>query len=185
MNRSRTIAGALLILFCWYGYPTHFVSGAENTSEGTISLWYDETHLQCVFPAVSAIYTFAEDPHPSAPQCASFISGNGFFELNNVPSATRIFFVNGRPKAGQLPQGPKYCGLSDSQFGAFGWWELVTTKEPTTTSPLKINFLDLRTLKPGETVKPGVRLKAREVFANPANPDEVNCMIIEVSPLSP
>jgi len=146
---------------------------------GTITLYFRDGSIQCSFPATSRKEQFPEDPRQGGNYPCKHLSGGGYFGMSNVPSATRIWLVWGRPNVGQLSSNPKKCGLNAD--AAFSWYEVLTIKNPTSTLD-KINTLDLNTLPYGDVITPGLRFIKREVLLSSADPNGVNCLIIEASP---
>lgn len=148
-------------------------------NDGTIALYFRDGSIQCSFPSTSRKERFPEEPRQGSSFPCKHLSSGGYFTMSNFPSATRIWLVKGRPDTGQLESSPKRCGLDS--FSAFSWYELLTIKNPTST-PDKINTLDLKTLSPGQVITPGLRFIKREVLGTSADPDGINCLIIEASP---
>ncbi|KPB54143.1 MULTISPECIES: hypothetical protein [Pseudomonas syringae group] len=152
-------------------------------ADGTITLYLPNGTPQCTFPAASGTFHFPNKSTDDYP-CKQ-LRGGGFFKLNNVPSATKLWLLNGKPKPGQLETLPLRC-IPGADV-AFGWWELLTIKNPTTTDPQMNNGLirieDLKTLSVGSVVTPGVRLVGADAYTHP-EPDRISCLIIEVSPLA-
>lgn len=146
---------------------------------GTITLYFRDGSIQCSFPSTSRTERFPEEPRQDGSFRCKHLSRGGYFMMSNFPSATRIWLVEGRPDTGQLASSPKRCGLNP--YSAFSWYELLTIKNPTST-PDKINTLDLKTLSLGQVITPGLRFIKREVLLNSADPDGINCLIIEASP---
>jgi hypothetical protein len=146
---------------------------------GTITLYFRDGSIQCSFPSTSRMEKFPEEPRQDSSFPCKHLSRGGYFTMSNFPSATRIWLVQGRPNTGQLASSPKRCGLDS--FSAFSWYELLTIKNPT-SSPGEINTLDLKTLSPGQVITSGLRFIKREVLLNSADPDGINCLIIEASP---
>jgi hypothetical protein len=176
---SRTLLSTMmsLLLFGAAACTARAAPSAEST--GLISLYFADQKLQCTFPAVTQTALFPEDPFDDGSYPCKHLEDGGYIQLRDVPSATRIWLVNGRPEIGQLPPNPKKCSLHS--IAAFGWWELKTIKEPTTLRE-KLRIEDLKTLELGSVVVPGLVLVDNQRYGSPAKPDEINCLIIEVSP---
>lgn len=162
---------------------------AATRNNGTITLFTGSG--QCVIPlpdpGQTAVHKFPKKP-PTG-RCSSVLDG-ARFELREVPSATKIWFVNGRATTGQLDSAPKYCELFQNYSGSWNWYELLTIKNPTTiietpqTQAPHTN--DLSTLQEGQVVSPGLRLiKKVTTDTNLAKPYEINCIRIERSPAAP
>ncbi|WP_122341609.1 hypothetical protein [Pseudomonas caricapapayae] len=174
---------SVLLVGCSNGLTQ--ASAPPAASAGTVTLYFDDGTPQCTFQAASAVHAFPEAPLSDSGLC-KYLKGGGHIRLNDLPSATQLWLVNGRPKIGQLPVNPRLCHLSESD--AFSWWQLTTIKNPTTTDPSinggRVRIADLKTLNIGDVVVPGLRLTDHQVYASSTEPDQVNCMIIEISPLS-
>lgn len=178
-NESKTLLSAMmcLLLFGVAGCTKQLTTRTEST--GVISFYFSDGTLQCTFPAANINAQFPEDPFQGGNFPCKHLEDGGYIQLREVPSATRIWLVNGKPKPGQQPPNPKYCGLDDSV--AFGWSEVKTIKQPT-TSPEKLRIEDIKTHQIGDVIVPGLVLVDYHMSSSAAKPDEVNCVIIEVSP---
>lgn len=182
--RSSLLALSILLSF------TQAIRAEETVqNNGNITFFTDSG--PCILPipesGQSAVHKFPKKP-PTG-KCSSALSG-GRIELRNVPSATKILFVNGRSATGQLDSTPKYCELYQDYGGSWNWYELLTIKNPTTiveTSQENApHTSDLSTLQEGQVVRPGLRLiKKVTTSTNLAKPYEINCIRIERSPAVP
>lgn len=180
MNRLKVaVYGFMTAILLTFQGCALAVSPAETKNNGTIALYFRNGTPQCSFSSASRTERFVKTPMSGTGFPCKQLSNGGYFELRNFPSATKIWLVQGRPKTGQLDSGPKLCGLNT--FSAFSFYQLLTIKEPTTT-PDKIITLDLNTLALGDVITPGLRLIDRKVFQTSADPNEINCVIIEASP---
>lgn len=93
-------------------------------------------------------------------------------ELRRVPSATKIWLATINPyESGEC----SWDALKEAESV-----ELLTIKEPTSIEE-PIAIADLRTLQPGDIIKPGLKLIRHDIPAGIG----INCLFIEVSPLAP
>jgi hypothetical protein len=175
MTAFTTVHGLLIIMLL--GNFGHALADSTDKaqSEGTISFYFRDGTPQCSFPGSPGTQLFVEKPNSNGSYPCKELKDGGYFELQGVPSTTRIWLIQGRPKTGQSSAVPKNCGLTSNV--AFSWYELLTIKNPTTT-PDKIITLDLKTLSPGDVVTPGLRFINRQIFQVSASPDTINCVII-------
>ncbi|KPW33990.1 hypothetical protein ALP45_200034 [Pseudomonas coronafaciens pv. atropurpurea] len=175
---SRTL---LLCIFYFLFFSCAFLavrnSNAAAPVIGMISLYQANGEAQCNFAATSGVHHFPK--WSSRPYPCKFLEFGGYFKLSAVPSATRIWLIYGTGD-GESTQ-PRNCGANEEN--AFGWIELLTIKNPTTTDPSVnnglINIKDLYTLPIKSVVTPGVRLMERKLHHGILH---VTCMIVDVSP---
>jgi len=181
MNKlQRFWAGSLAVLFLLNG-GTPDTQATEITPQdnGSLSLYFADQGLQCSFPFGGTV-AFVESPNHG--NYCKYLKNGGYFKLTNVPSASTIWLINGKPRTGQIPSNPKYCSTGRSSSLSFNWWKLTTIKQPTNMID-KVRIEDLKTLKIGSVVVPGVMLTdLYDSGDNPAEPDSINCAIMEVSP---
>lgn len=175
MNKSKTLLSTMmgLLLFGAVACAQQSTTNAEST--GAISLYFADGSHQCTFPAVTQKTHFITSPEPQGSACKPVLDG-GYIKLHNVPSATRIWLVNGLHTS-LYPYNPSECGYTGN--ARLGWWELKTIKEPTTL-PEKLAINDLRTHQIGDVVVPGLVLAGQRHESN--EPNRVNCLVVEVSP---
>lgn len=182
MNRlQRFFASSLMILFpltgCARETQTPDITVQGN---GSISFYFADQNLQCSFP-FGGVAKFVESPRGGSEYC-KHLKGGGYFKLTNVPSASTIWLVNGRPDTGQLPSSPKRCSKLPMEFMSFNWWKLTTIKQPTSMID-KVRIEDLKTKQVGDVIVPGVRLTEKyDSGIGPSEPDTINCAIMEISP---
>ncbi|MBP0948823.1 hypothetical protein V2K62_26055 [Pseudomonas alliivorans] len=178
---KRFCAGSLAALFlltgCARGIQAREITPQDN---GYINLYFADQSPQCEL-SFGGWYEFVESPRGDSDYCKHLRNG-GYFQLNNVHSASTIWLVNGRPKTGQISSSPKHCTSRPASTLVFNWWKLTTIKEPTSMVE-KVRIEDLKTKKIGDIVVPGVRLTEKYDSGNrPAYPNDINCVILEVSP---
>ena len=182
MNKlQRFCAGSLAILFLLTGC-THDIQATEITPQGNgyLSFYFADQTPQCGFP-FGGIAPFVESPRGDSDYC-KYLQNGGYFKLINVPSASTIWLVNGRPRTGQLPSQPKNCSTQRDPRVIFNWWKLTTIKQPTNMID-KVRIEDLKTLRIGDVVVPGVMLTDMyKSDTTSSEPDTINCAIMEVSP---
>lgn len=151
-------------------------SSANSTPPGTLAIYYGNGDAPCTIPAQTSAVYFVKQV-VSGTNCKNPENGD-YLKLNNFPSATKLFLVNGRPRTGGEDFNTTYCGLHEDV--SFGWWELKTIKESMSTD--NIAFGDIKTIPLGEVIAPGLVMVDRVRKGNPASPDDITCLIIEVSP---
>lgn len=179
MHKTRKPMRYGVLLGLLLAVATARASDASPTNQGSITLYFANQTPQCTFAVSSGQIPFPDEPQSGSGYCERLQNG-GYFLLREVPSATRVWLINGRPKSGQVPSAPKNCAVD--QGLSFNWWELKTIKQPTSTAE-KIRIEDLKTKQDGDVVVPGLRLIGRyNSGLNPAEPDTINCLVIEVSP---
>ena len=182
MNKlQRFCAGSLAVSYLLTGC-TRDIKKPDITPQanGAISLYFADQSLQCSFP-FGGIAKFVESPRGDSEYCKHLKDG-GYFKLTNVPSASTIWLVNGRPVTGQVPSSPKRCSKLPVEYMSFNWWKLTTIKQPTSMID-KVRIEDLKTKVVGDVIVPGVRLTEKyDSGLGPAEPDTINCVIMEVSP---
>src|SRR5476649_1007530 len=139
MKSSRPSQRSFLALFLGFFLLALNISAEEATTQnnGTITLFNGNQHctIELPGPGEKIVQTFVKTPLSTGPNyyCQSYTNG-GQFELRDVPSATKIWLINGKAKTGQLDSAPKNCTLVLGQpsLGAHNWYELLTIKNPTT-----------------------------------------------------
>ena len=167
---------------------TAFSVGAQEPpppqTTGNITLFFNNGNPQCQFPAQTADIGFPVEPYFDDDDDCQQLSGGGYFQLRNMPSATTIWLANTQRDSDWPDARKALCGRGSGIYPSktFSWWQLKTIKE-TTSMDTKVHINDLKTKKIGDVVVPGVRLVGRFVNSNhtPVEPDRINCLMLEVS----
>lgn len=177
MSFLKILSGGLLTLHVLFFYavaaenPTTSNIPARPLVTGTITLINlkhpDQTCTYETEPS-RIIPIFSGNPN----SCGS-VADSQAIELRNVPSATRIRLATNRDPRKECTQ-----EFADSAPPVI---ELVTIKKSTTVADEPLKLADLRTLKPGDVVKPGLRFIRHELGTY----SFITCLIIDASPLAP